>query len=351
MTPFLKLTSVGLCSLALAVAACNKQAKTSSTSAGAPSPDTVVATYGSKKVTLQELDEQLGDEMQELEKRKNDLRRQGIEQLVLKDLVKAEADKKGLTEEQYLKAEIDEKVGKPSEQEIEEFFKQNQAQLPPGATLADFKDRIADYLSGPKKQQRAQELFTELKKNANVKVTLPEPPQVRKQVEAKGPSRGPENAKVTIVEFSDFQCPYCSRAKNTVDQVMEAYAGKVRLVFRHMPLDFHKEAPKAAEASLCANEQGKFWEYHDKLFASQSALQIPQLKDHATAIGLDGAKFGECLDSGKFANVVKQDMEAAQKAGVRGTPAFFINGVMLSGAQPFEEFKAIIDKELGIGVN
>jgi protein-disulfide isomerase len=187
-------------------------------------------------------------------------------------------------------------------------------------------------------------VFEQLRKENQVAIKLSEP---RKQVEAKGPARGPDNARVTMVEFSDFQCPFCSRAHDTVEQVMQAYAGKVRLVFRHFPLDIHKNAAKAAEAALCANEQGKFWEYHDMLFKNQQTLEVTQLKDHANAVGLDQAKFASCLDSSKFSKAVQEDMAAGQQVGVSGTPAFFINGVMLSGAMPFDEFKRVIDQELG----
>ena len=121
---------------------------------------------------------------------------------------------------------------------------------------------------------------------------------------------------------------------------------KIRLVFRQFPLEMHKEAPKAAEAALCANEQGKFWEYHDTLFQNQQALSVENLKTYAGNLKLDTKKFNECLASGKMAATVKADMEAGAKVGVSGTPAFFINGVMLSGAQPFEEFKKVIDEEL-----
>jgi protein-disulfide isomerase len=151
---------------------------------------------------------------------------------------------------------------------------------------------------------------------------------------------------VTLVEFSDFQCPYCGKAHDTVEQVMQAYAGKVRLVFRQFPLNFHQNAGKAAEAALCANEQGKFWEYHDVLFKNQQTLDIAQLKEHAKSVGLEGGSFGTCLDQGKYKKAVDDDLAAGQKVGVTGTPAFFVNGVQLSGAIPFEEFKRVIDQEL-----
>ena len=178
---------------------------------------------------------------------------------------------------------------------------------------------------------------------------LPEPPRapvVRKEVDAVGPSRGPKDAPVTIVEFSDFECPYCGAAHDTVEQVMSSYAGKVRLVYRQFPLSFHPHAAKAAEASLCAADQGKFWEYHEALFKNQKKLDLPDLKAHASEVGLDANKFGQCLESGDKKKAVDADQQAGLAAGVGGTPAFFINGIFLNGAQPLDEFKKVIDGEL-----
>ncbi|MHB8878813.1 MAG: thioredoxin domain-containing protein [Myxococcaceae bacterium] len=349
MRTSLRASLVAAASFLLLAGGCAKDSKTVGKAAVCPgdlAPDTVVATYGDKKITAAEIDGELGDQFQEIEKQKYQMRVQAIDKLVIQALVKAEAAKKGLTEEQFLKAEIDDKVPPPSDAEIQAMFEQNASQLPPGSKLEDFKDRIVDFMTRPKKQERAKALFDELRKGANVQVKLEEPAKPRKQVEAKGPSRGPENAKVTIVEFSDFQCPYCSKAHDTVEEVMQAYAGKVRLVFRHFPLEFHKLAPKAAEASLCAHDQGHFWDYHDALFKNQQKLEIADLKAQAAALGLDAAKFDACLDGGAKAAALQEDMAAAKKVGVTGTPAFFINGVSLSGAQPIEEFKKIIDAEL-----
>ncbi|WP_338865039.1 thioredoxin domain-containing protein [Myxococcus stipitatus] len=317
---------------------------------GEPSPETVVATFGDgQKITYKELNERIQEPLANLEKQKFQLRKRGIEGMVTEKLVDAEAKKRGMTQEQFLKAEIDDKVPAPTEEKIKEVFDGAKGQLPPGSTYEQMKPQIVDFLTQQPKQERAQALFAELRKNANVQITLPEPPRPpaeRKQVAATGPSKGADNAPITIVEFSDFQCPFCSRANASVDQVMKEYEGKVKLVFRQFPLDFHKEAQKAAEASLCAADQGKFWEMHDKLFASQSALQVEHLKTYAGELGLDKAKFDKCLDSGEKAATVKSDMADGQKVGVTGTPAFFINGIMLSGAQPPEEFKSIIDAEL-----
>ncbi len=159
------------------------------------------------------------------------------------------------------------------------------------------------------------------------------------------PVRGSPDAKVTIVEFSDFECPFCQRAEPTVRQVMNDYAGKVRLVYMQFPLSFHPNAQKAAEANECAGDQGKFWEYHDKLFDS-ARLDAPSLKSQAAALGLDVVKFNSCLDSGANAAKVAAMQGMGSQNGVSGTPTFFINGQPLVGAQPYSNFKAVLDQQL-----
>ncbi len=160
--------------------------------------------------------------------------------------------------------------------------------------------------------------------------------------------RGGENAKVTIVEYSDFECPFCGSAHPTVQQVMQTYGDDVRLVYRHFPLSFHAQAQKAAEASECASDQGKFWEMHDIMFENQAALQggVTQLKKWAAELRLNTAKFNSCLDSGEKASVVAAQASAGSAIGVTGTPGFFINGISVVGAQPFSTFKQVIDQQL-----
>lgn len=171
----------------------------------------------------------------------------------------------------------------------------------------------------------------------------------RVEVAAVGPSLGPEDAPVTIIEFSDFQCPYCAAAVPTIEQVMSAYPSEVRLVFRAFPLPFHDNAYKAAEAGFCADEQGQFWPMSDWMFGHQDQLALTYLKQEAMTLGLDSAQFDACLDSGQYTSRVEEDIQAGEEAGVSGTPTFFINGRLLLGAQPFESFKKIIDEELQTG--
>jgi protein-disulfide isomerase len=160
------------------------------------------------------------------------------------------------------------------------------------------------------------------------------------------PTIGPSNAKVTLVAFSDFQCPFCSRAVPTLKQVEDTYKGKIRVAFKQMPLPFHDKAHLAAEAALAANEQGKFWEMHDKLFANQQNLDRPALEKYAEELGLNMSKFKAALDSGKFKDRVDREAKEGNAVGATGTPTFFINGHILVGAQPFDAFKTAIDAEL-----
>jgi protein-disulfide isomerase len=160
------------------------------------------------------------------------------------------------------------------------------------------------------------------------------------------PVKGPSSAPVTLVAFSDFQCPFCSRAVPTVRQLESDYQGKLRIAFKQLPLPFHDHAHLAAEAALAANEQGKFWQYHDKLFANQQALDRPALEKYAQELGLDMTKFRAALDSGKFKDKVDAEAKEGAAVGATGTPTFFINGTRLVGAQPIDAFKAVIDKEL-----
>jgi protein-disulfide isomerase len=160
------------------------------------------------------------------------------------------------------------------------------------------------------------------------------------------PRKGDPEAKVTIVEWSDFQCPFCGRVVPTLQQIEKTYGADVRFVFKNNPLPMHPDAPYAARAAIAAHRQGKFWQMHDKLFSNQSNLERADLEKYAQEIGLDMNKFKAALDTGKFKSRIQEDAQYASKVGARGTPSFFINGKPFSGAQPFENFKQVIDQEL-----
>lgn len=197
-------------------------------------------------------------------------------------------------------------------------------------------------------------LYAEMVKSGLTKAAPPKPRQRPGQgtgrqmvdVPSHSPCKGPKNAKVTIVEFSDFQCPYCSRVVPTVHKIIDTYKDDVRFCFRNNPLSFHKDAALAAQAAMAANEQGKFWEMHDKIYANQRQIKRADLEGYAQGIGLNMSKFKAALDNNAFATQIAEDQKAAAKFGSRGTPGFFINGLKLAGAQPFERFKAVIDGDI-----
>ncbi len=160
------------------------------------------------------------------------------------------------------------------------------------------------------------------------------------------PVKGPENAKITIIEFSDFQCPYCSRGKETMDQVLKAYPNDVKVAFKNLPLPFHAEALPAAKAALAAQKQGKFWEMHDKLFDNQQKLKSGYYEEAAKELGLDLEKFKKDMADPAIEKQINEDKEIAAKNDIQGTPGFFVNGVAVKGAYPVDHFKTIIDRWL-----
>src|SRR5215469_11967606 len=340
-------TPAALAAFTLACA-CSKPTATASTSgaSGTTAPDKVLATYNDGKITAGELEKEVKPQIADLENKMYQARKQTLEQMAMERIFKAEAAKAGLSEQDYIRKRVEEApVQPPTEAQERQFYDRLKSggQIPPDATFESLKDRIGAALVNQQRQSQMQKVIGDLQKRANLKVGLPQP---RVSVAAEGPTRGPKDAPVTIVEFSDFECPYCGAAHDTVEQVMSTYAGKVRLVYRQFPLSFHPHAAKAAEASLCALDQGKFWEYHDVLFKNQKKLEPTDLKAHATEVGMDVQKFDQCLESGDKKKSVDADQQAGLAAGVGGTPAFFINGIFLNGAQPMDEFKKTIDGEL-----
>jgi len=309
----------------------------------------VVARVDGADVTLGDLDDSIQGDLvssrnEYLEKEYN-LRANGLDLLVKKRLLEKKAKKEGKTADAII-AEVEAKIAKPTDEQLHQLYDQAVAsgrELPP---FDDVRPQIEDFVRQQEKERLMGELYAELEKDAKVEKLLPPLLLPKVEVEAVGASRGDAKAPVVIVEFSDFQCPYCKRAEPTVKKVLEEYAGKVRLVYREFPLSGHPDAPKASEAALCAGDQGKYWEMHGKLFEQQTELAVPSLKEYARGLGLDGDKFDKCLDGGEKTKEVAMHQEAGQKVGVSGTPAFFVNGRPLSGAVPFERFKEVIDAEL-----
>jgi protein-disulfide isomerase len=344
----MKAALCGLLILGSAVACTNAQTAPAE-QAAAQTQDATVAEVGGRKITLKEVDEQW-QAMEPAERaRVTQLlyqhRRNALEQIVGDLLLDDAAKAAKLSKEQYIEQEAGKRTKPVTEADIQQFYEENKERAQ-GRTLEQLRQPIEQFLADQRKQQARAQLIDDLKtRNGTVKMLL-DPPRANVEIAATDPVKGPATAPVTIVEFSDFQCPFCARVNPTLDQVRKTYGDKVRIVFKDFPLPNHPEAPKAAEAAHCAGEQGKYWELHDRMFANQGALQVPAIKQHAAAIGLDTNAFNQCLDSGKHASRVAANMKSGEALGVGSTPTMYVNGRPVVGAQPFEYFKAVIDEEL-----
>ncbi len=308
-----------------------------------PIGDDVVASVGEEQITEADLESANTAGFLKLRQDRQELMEQTLDAVISQKLLDLEAAAQGVTRDELMAQQVDSKVIDPTAAEVDAFYEQRKAQIqqPKEAVMP----RIREYLASVSRQGALEAFLTDLKSKYAV-VSYLEP--LRLEVDSAGaPAQGPETAPVTIIEFSDFECPYCSRVVPTLERVREEYGDKVRLVFRQFPLrSIHPNAQKAAEASLCANDQGRFWEMHDVMFQEQKALGLDQLKQKAARLELDTEAFNECLDSGRYEDQVAADLEAGSSFGVTGTPAIFINGRFLSGAQPFEAIAKIVDDEL-----
>jgi protein-disulfide isomerase len=265
-------------------------------------------------------------------------RRGALDRLIERRVVEAEAERSGLDADAFVRQQVE--ANDPVTQaDLVEFFADNRKRMgnPP---FDEVSPQIRQYLE----DQRAQEARQEMVARAAVSIELV-PPRV--ELEGDGHSLGPEDASVTIVEFSDFQCPYCRQASGIMYSLAEKYPEDVRIVFRHLPLDsLHPRARAGAEASVCAADQGLFWEYHDQLFANSRAFEDDDLRGYAREIGADEERFDACFDAREHAAKVEADVAAAKGLGVTGTPAFVVNGILLYGLQSEDAFERLIHDEL-----
>ncbi len=325
----------------LALAGCNKPASTSP-SAGGSAPGGVAATIGGVAITMDELNAAAKSQLQKVDTEVYQIRKRVLDDLIEEKLVEEAAKKKGVSVEKYLAEELDSKVAAPSEEEMKALYDSSKDRL--GKSYDEVKGQISDYLTTNRKMRAKADLMASLREGAEVKINI-EPPRIVIDVKD-AEVMGEKGAKIQLIEFSDYQCPFCKRVRPTIWRLMDEYKGKISYVFLDFPLSFHKEAKKAHEAAHCAGDQGKYYDYNRKIFDNQTKLGVDDLKGYAKELGLNAAEFDKCLSTDKFAKRVEQNMKTGAGAGVTGTPAFFINGILLSGAQPYDSFKEIIESEL-----
>jgi protein-disulfide isomerase len=304
----------------------------------------VLAVVDGQEITAADIESRIKGQLLKINNELYSVKRQAVDALIAERLLNQEATKRGITPQQLVQQEVTAKMKAVGDEEIEQFYNTNKARMG-NQTLEKLKDRIAQHLQDVQRRQRHQTLIAELRQAASIRMLL-QPPIAEVAIDG-APTRGPENAPVTLVEFSDFQCPYCGRVQSVLQKIRETYKDQVKLVYKDFPLpQLHPQAPKAAEAARCAREQDKYWDYHDRLFQDAKDLTPDKLKRYAADLQLDTAAFDACLDSGKYAAAVRQDMAQGAELGVNSTPSFFVNGRFLSGAQPFSAFQALIDEVL-----
>jgi protein-disulfide isomerase len=304
-----------------------------------------VASVAGQPVSEQELLDTLGPQkVTQMRKQEYEAKSAALDSLIRLKVVQAEAKKRGISPEKLIEQEVESKVADPTDGEVEAFFLGRNQE---GIQLENVKEQFRSALKQLKLLKARRAYADSLRANSEVTVLL-RPPTIDVTYDP-ARVRGDPKAPVTIVEFSDFQCPFCRQSVATVKDVLAKYQGRVKLAFLDFPLvEIHPRAHSAAEAARCAGEQGKFWKYHDSLFADQSKLDEAGLVGRAQDLKMDEAAFQSCLASGRFQADIEANREQGIKAGVTGTPGFFINGVFLSGAQPQAEFEKIIDSQLAL---
>ncbi len=306
----------------------------------------VAAKVGDIEISNAEVMDGIESEVYEFESKSFEVKFNKLKSIILQKVVDKDPRKKGISNDEFLNKYIAKSVN-ISEKEIDAFIKDQN--IPAEHINPQVREKIKGYLEIERKKEAIDKWVAEQTKSTPVEVYIPKPRRPTFPVEAgNAPFAGDKDAKVVIVEYSDFQCPFCAKGADLLKKIKEKYGNKVKVAFKNFPLPFHNHAEMAAVASLCANEQSTnhFWKMHDAMFANQESLDPEGLKKTAAKIGLKADTFEKCLNENKFLEQVKADIEGGKKVGVKSTPTFFVNGQLITGAQPIEVFAEIVDEEL-----
>jgi len=328
-------------------AAPSSEAQPAATSQPAAGMPAVLATVDGAPITEDDVRKSAGLEISRLEEQIYQLRKQQVDALVARRLLEAEAARRGQSVEALEQAEITAKVGTVSDKEIDAFIEANKTRI--RGDVTQLRPQIRDFIAEQKADALRTTLVDGLRGAAKVEMRLEPPAPFRASVDIAGaPVRGTATAPVTIVEYSDFHCPFCRRVQPTLTALLEKYPGQVKLVYKHLPLDsLHPQARRVSEASWCAAKQDKFWAFHDAVYAdSSSDASDATLTRYATTAGLDVAAFTACLADPETRAAIQRDVAQGEALGLSSTPGFFINGREVRGAQPLEAFVSVIDEEL-----
>jgi protein-disulfide isomerase len=299
----------------------------------------VVAEVGGVKVTMGELEQEESARLLSAHYQYYQAEAKALNDLIDKKLIEQKAKSENLTVDRLLQRDIASQVKDPTEDQMKVYYEGLETEQPYDTVREKILEKIRDV-----RTQKARAAYIKaLHAETNVAVLLA-PPHVNVDTQ-NAQSLGSDKAAVTLVEFADYECPYCQKVAADVKKLKADFGDKLTLTYKDFPLPMHSRAEKAAEASRCASKQGKFWEFHDEIFRSKE-LDIDQLKAQARALKLDPAQFDKCLDSGEEAAVVESDRKEGTRLGINGTPAFFINGHFLSGAVDYAALREIVEQQL-----
>ncbi len=340
----MSMTMKKLMALSMSIlATCACAAQSAPEKADSAGKSEIVARMGDRVITAAELEKAAGGTLMKLRQQMYEAKKKALEKYVYDLMVDQKAAAEGISRDEWLKKNLESQIPKPSEEEIKAVMEQYRSRLAKDDDQA--RNQVITYLSQRARQGAEAALQKKLEAEAGLQILL-QPPRLSPKVVEHNPTRGPEDAPVTLIEYTDFQCPFCGRAQATLEALRERYGNRIRFVFKNLPLGMHQNARFAAETAMCAKDQGKFWELHDWLFAHHTELDQEHVMKQAEEMGLDVEALKSCLDKKLHSSEINQDIEEAGGFGITGTPGFVINGRLITGAQPVENFESIINEEL-----
>lgn len=337
-------TLYALLLLVACATACSGTAPEKATAGAGHDGGQTVAYLNDTPITMGELEQEAAIGLKKIEQERYDLFRETLDEMTTNRLIEQEASARGVTVEALKQTEIYDQVPRPTDAEVEAYYTENQSRSG-GRTLEQLREPIRDMLSRTRLEEKEALFLSAIKDKGNVRILL-EPPRSDVELTSADLAKGPEDAPITMIEYGDFQCPYCRRAHPVVHRLLAEYQDKIRFAFRDYPLENHQRAVPASVAARCAGDQDKYWDYYQHLMVMSGDLSDENLLQRAGEVGLNMDEFKLCYESQRYTTEVGQHFDLGRSLGVTATPTFFINGRMIVGAKSFEDFKGVVEEEL-----
>ncbi len=341
----MKRTYSSILSLLLLTAVAMPGCSGNSASATVDDANKVVAYVGNDRITMADLQEVAVGKLKRLEVQRYETLRDAIDKRAVELLLEQAARLRGLTPDELIQQEVIDRVQPPTEKNIADFFNESRDRMPADATLDKMRPRLAKYLQDQAVAVLRDAFIQELKRDLGLEIVL-EPHRIEITLPPGTPIRGPETAPITVIEFADFQCPYCRSVHPTVERLLLEYRDQIKFAFVDFPLENHKRAVPSSMAARCADDQGQFWDYHQALMVVQGDLSDDDLEARAADVGLNMEQFQACYSSESYRQVVLDNYDAGTMVGVTSTPTFLVNGRMIIGAKSYDVLRAVIEEEL-----